>query len=166
MVNSNPDNPPERKTVQLMFVLDQFFKQSKLGPIWGTVYFQIGGREAFPDRGWTDLVGAFLRCWLDALISVADGTTRNEEAPFFDGPLWCIYPPPDKNAVQLTFVHNGVVKHTAITSIEELLRNAVAVAEEFLAVCGQRGWSNGDTETLAVLSGQAARTLTERSSLN
>src|ERR1700722_3881592 len=99
MVNSNPDNLPEWKTVQLVFVVDQFLKQSKHGSIWGTIYFQIADSEFFPERGWTDLVGAFLRNWLDALISVAEGNAQKEEAPFLDGPLSVHISSPDKNAV-------------------------------------------------------------------
>jgi hypothetical protein len=166
MVNSNLDNVPEWKTVQLVFVVDQFLKRSKSGSIWGTIYFQIADSEVFPDRGWTDMVGAFLRNWLDALISVAEGVAQKEESPFFDGPLSVHISSLDKNVVQLTFVRYEDTKNSAVATIGDLLRNAIAVAEEFLGVCGHQGWSNGDTEAVAVLSKQAARTVSERTFWN
>jgi hypothetical protein len=159
MVNSNPDNFAEPKMIQLVFTVDQFFKHSRSGATWGTVYFQIGNNECFPERGWTDLVSAFLRIWLEALISIADGSAKKVNAPFLDGPLAVFLSSHDKNLVELCFVHREATKYSAIAATRELLHNALAVAEEFLAVCGQRGWADDDTEALAALTKQGARTL-------
>jgi hypothetical protein len=87
MVNSNPDNFAEPKMIQLVFTVDQFFKHSRSGATRRTVYFQMGNSEFFPERGWTDLVSAFLRIWLDALICIANGSAKKVNAPFLDGPL-------------------------------------------------------------------------------
>jgi len=166
MVNSNPDNFAQPKMIQLVFTVDQFFKRSRSGATWGTVYFQIGNDEFFPERGWTDLVSAFLRIWLQALISIADGSAKRVNVPFLDGPLAVFLSSHDKNLVELCFVHREATKYSAIVTTKELLHNAVAVAEEFIAVCGQRGWADGDTEALAALTRQGARTLSRPSVKN
>lgn len=150
---------PEFKTVRLVFEMDQFFEQSKHGSIWGTIYFQIGDTEYFPGRGWTDLVGAFLRNWLGAIISIAHGTRKRQDAPFLDGPLTVCLSSQDRLLVELDFVHRGATKHSAIATTRELIQNAIAVAEELVMRCNQKGWANDDIAAVAELVEQGARAL-------
>jgi hypothetical protein len=159
IMNSHPNKGAELKPFRLVLVEDQFFRQSKLGAIWGTLYFQLGDNEFFPERGWTDLVGAFLRIWLGALISISDGSQLKQSAPFLDGPLAVHLSSYDKNLVELHFVHKGTTRCSATATTEDLLKNSIAVAKEFLVLCRKRGWGNEDTDAVADLCEEATRTL-------
>ena len=150
---------PLPTAIRLVFEMDQFFNQSKTGAISGTIYLHIGDNEFFPERNWTDMVGAFLRVWLSALIAVADGTQQREYAPFFNGPVEVFLSSHDKLAVELNFVHREVTKYFAITTTKELMQKAITVAEKFLDVCRKRGWADDDIEGVTALTGQASQML-------
>jgi hypothetical protein len=74
-------------TVPLVSSYDDSFVRSKSGPIWGKAYFQIGGSDFFPEKGWTDMVAAFLRNSLDIIIRIAEGSVINELVHVLDGPF-------------------------------------------------------------------------------
>ena len=90
-----------------------------------------------------------MRIWLDALISIADGSPKKVNAPFLDGPLAVFLSWHGNNLVELCFIHREATKYSAIATSKELLHNALAVAEEFFVAGGQRGWADDDTEALA-----------------
>jgi len=159
ILNCSLDNFAREKTIRLVLKVDQFFKRSKLGSIWGTLYFQLDDNEFYPEKGWTDLVGAFLRIWLSALISIADGSQKKQDASFLDGPLTVYLSSDDRNLVQLTFVHREATRYSATATTKELLGNAITVAKDFLVLCRQRDWANDDTEAVAALTRQGIQAL-------
>ena len=127
---------------------DKLFTRSKSGAIWGTVYFQIGESEFFPDQGWTDLVAAFVGAWIDGLVRVAEGTSNQERIPFFDGPFAVDISMPQKGFVDLNFIRADKSLFSKTVEIRHLLAQAKSVARELLSRCQKRQWSNPDTETL------------------
>jgi hypothetical protein len=70
----------------------EFFSRSKSGTIWGTLYFQVGDNQFFPQKGWTDLVAGFVASWLAGLLRVTGGTRDKERVCFFDGPCRGYFP--------------------------------------------------------------------------
>jgi len=134
--------------VSLVVKDDQFLTRSKHGTIWGTIYFHISDNTFFPGTGWTDLVAAFVRVWLDQLQRIARRTTTKERVPFFDGPLFVDLSVLPEGLVELRFIHKEEVKTTVTVSILDLLRNAESAAESLLSMCYRKGWSNQDTEAL------------------
>jgi hypothetical protein len=134
--------------VLLVVQEDEFFSRSKHGTIWGTVYFQIGEDEFFPGQGWTDLVAAFVGAWMEGLIRVADGNSKQERIPFFDGPFAVDISMPQKGFVKLSFVRDEKSLLSKTVEIRHLLAHGQSVARELLSQFQKRGWSNPDTETL------------------
>jgi hypothetical protein len=136
----------------ISFVDDEFFHRSKLGTIWGTVYFQIDDERFFPDRGWTDLSAAFVRGWLRGLLDLK-GASEKLRIPFFDGPLAVEISRNTDGSIGLDFIDidNKEIKLTTTADFEELVRNALIVSNTILRGCRERGWSNADTEALEEL---------------
>jgi hypothetical protein len=130
---------------------NEFFARSKSGTIWGTIYFQIGDSQFFPDKGWTDMVAAFVAVWLEALIRVTNGTVANERVHFFDGPFAVDFSVSQKGQVNLTFLHNEEPKLSTMAEVQQLRAHAVSVGQDLLSACQRRGWSDRDTQTIASL---------------
>jgi len=134
--------------VLLVVQEDEFFARSKHGTIWGTVYFQIGENEFFPDQGWTDLVAAFVGAWAEGLLRVAEGISRQERVPFFDGPFAIDITMPQKGYVNLSFLRDEKSMLSKTVEIKHLLAHGQSVARDLLSACQTRQWCNRDTETV------------------
>ncbi len=134
--------------VRLVVQEDEFFALSKHGAIWGTVYFQIGENQFFPGQGWTDLVAAFVGAWVEGLVRVAEGISKQERVPFFDGPFAVDISLQEKGFVNLNFVRDEKSLISKTVEIKHLLVHGQSVARELLSKCQLRQWSNRDTETL------------------
>jgi hypothetical protein len=128
---------------------DEFFARSKHGTIWGTVYFQIGENQFFPGQGWTDLVATFVGGWVEGLLRVAEGISKEERVPFFDGPFAVDISTAQKGFVNLEFLRDGKPMISKTADIRHLLVHGHSVARELLSLCQHKQWSNRDTETLA-----------------
>jgi hypothetical protein len=145
--------------ILVTLVDDEMFHRSKLGAIWGTIYFQIDNDKFFPGQGWTDLSAAFARVWLEATLQFANATMDKKRVPFFDGPLAVDISAKSDGYVCLDFIHKDAVKVTTTAKIQDLLENALAVGSLLLQNCRARGWSNSDTEALEALTERGYRTL-------
>lgn len=149
----------EMTTVRLVALDDKFLCRTRLGTIGGTIYFQIGEDQFFPEKGWSDIPLAVLRAWLEALIQIADGTVAESTVPFFDGDLGVGVSASRTGFVQLDFVHREKIQLSTTASVRDLLENALAVADFLLTTCGKKNWSNNDTEALTGLTHRAFRSL-------
>lgn len=138
------------KMTRLIFQIDPFFKRSKSGSIWGTIYFENGDGQAFPDRGWTDLVAAFLRGWMSALVRIAHGTSSTERVVFYDGPMQVELNAKGRNLVEIIFFHREEPQVTAEEEMLHLLSGSARVSETLLTACEERDWY--DADTAAVMS--------------
>ena len=130
---------------------DEFFVRSQSGTIWGTIYFQIGDNQFFPDKGWTDMVAAFVAAWLEALVQVTNGTVTNQRVHFFDGPFAVDFSVRQKGLVNLTFLHNEESKLSTMVEAQQLRAHATSVGLELLQACQRRGWNNRDIEAIVGL---------------
>jgi len=128
---------------------DEFFSRSKSGAIWGTVYFQVGENQFFPGQGWTDLVAAFVGVWVEGLLRIAEGISKKERVPFFDGRFAVDLSMSQKGFVNLDFVRDEKPVLSKTVEIKHLLAHGQAVARDLLSHCQDRAWSNRNTETLA-----------------
>jgi hypothetical protein len=147
-------------TVNLITSLDDAsFGRSKLGSIWGKIYFQIGSDQFFPENGWTDMVAAFARAWLQGVLQIANGRVGKDRVPFFDGPLAVDISVQSHGFVHLEFIDNEAVKLATTSELQDLLENALAVASLVLQRCRERGWLNLDTEALTALTADAPKRL-------
>ena len=143
----------ERQWLDVLLVVedDKFLNRSKSGAIWGTVYFQIGESQFFPQKGWTDLVVAFAAGWLDGLRRVTQGISEKERAYFLDGPFALDLSMSQKGFLDLSFVHREKLQLSTGVEVEQLVAHSQEVARDLLSICDGRGWSNNDTEILASL---------------
>jgi hypothetical protein len=105
-------------------------------------------KEACSGRGWTDLVVAFVGAWMEGLVRVAEGTSKQERILFFDGPFEVDISMPQKGVVNLSFVRNEKSVLSKTVEIKHLLVHGQSVARELLSQCEKRRWSDADTETL------------------
>jgi hypothetical protein len=133
--------------VQMKAVDDKFFTRSQNGAIWGRVYFEVGD-EAFPDRGWTDLIAGFLTAWLEALTRIAIGSATQERVWFMDGPFCVDISVNGKSFLSVTFLHKEALKNVVEANVKELLGNAIDVGKQVIASCKQRGWADSDVGNL------------------
>jgi hypothetical protein len=145
--------------VRLLAIDDEFFTRSELGTVGGTIYFQIGEDQFFPEKGWTDLIIGFSRVWLEAVLRIAEGSVLKDDAPFFDGPLAVNISVSGPGVAQLDFFHRENIKLTTSARIQDLLENALAVANFLLKICHEKGWGDNDTEALAALMKRGFQTL-------
>jgi hypothetical protein len=128
-------------TVRLLVFDDELLSVSKSGSVWGRIYFDLGDR-AFPDKGWSDLAVAVATAWLEALIQLTSAATRRERVHFMDGPLAVDVSLSSSGSVNLDFIHNDTIRHSAVARIDELLQNAVSSGDALLAICKHHGWSS------------------------
>jgi hypothetical protein len=137
--------------VLLVVEEDNSFSRSKSGAIWGTVYFQIGENQFFPQKGWTDLVAAFVAAWLSGLLRVTGGITEQERVCFFDGPFAVDISRVQKGLLNRSFVHKEKSELCKTVEVKQLLAHAHSVSRELFSRCEHQGWSNKDTDALAAL---------------
>jgi hypothetical protein len=135
--------------IRLNIADDQFMTRSKNSTIWGRVYFE-NGDQFFPEQCWTDMVVAFSRAWLDALIRLATRSSRHEQVRFMDGPFQIDMSAGSKNVLELNLIHKDAAEQSAKATIEELLQNALSISNALLGICQQRGWPEDDFETKAL----------------
>jgi len=141
----NREQMAHTQEVQLVFKVDEFFRWSKSGAIWGTIYFENSEGMAFPDKGWTDIVAGFLRAWLNALVRMADGISSTESVAFYDGPMDVELSTSGGGIVQLVFLRREVPQFAAEQNMAHLLSSSVTLAETLLKACEEHGWQNADT---------------------
>jgi hypothetical protein len=55
------------------------------------VYFQIGESQFFPGQGWTDLAAACVGAWVEGLVRVAEGISKQERFHFSTGRMLSIF---------------------------------------------------------------------------
>jgi hypothetical protein len=142
--------------IRLRTVIDRFFTRAKTeSGIWGRVCFELSDGQFFPDQGWTDLVVAVERSWLETVLAFAEGDTSSDEVPFYDGPFRVELAAADNGIVNLRFLRYGDVWHTSSADIRELLHDALTVGVQLTSSCAERRWSNKDTDELAILIDRA-----------
>jgi len=146
-------------TVLLVSSYDEFFVRSKSGAIWGRIYFRIGDSEFFPEKGWTDLVVAFLRGWLGSLLKLSEGTLKADTVDFYDGPLNVGIRATGHGVAELAFTHREKVILYVSANLRALLENSLDVAQELLAQCQEKSWTNDDTAALTILALETERAL-------
>jgi hypothetical protein len=151
--------PPKMVTVLLISSYDEFFTRSKGGAIWGRIYFRIGDSEFFPEKGWTDLVVAFLRGWLGSLLKISEGTLKADAVNFYDGPLNVGIRVTGQGVAELAFTHREKVILYVGADLRALLENSLDVAQELLSQCQEKSWTNDDTAALTILALKAKRAL-------
>ena len=146
-------------SVRLMVFDDDQLHRAKSGAVWGRIYFDLGDRT-FPDKGWTDMVVAFLNAWLESLIRIAEGTSHREKVAFFDGPLSVDISSKDSPLATLDFIHKDVWRDSIVENTQELVRNSLSTGEALLDICRLHGWmGQGDTEDLVGLIQKGFRIL-------
>jgi hypothetical protein len=143
----------DKAWLEVLLVVEEgeSFTRAKSGAIWGTVYFQVGDNQFFPQRGWTDLVAAFLASWLEGLLRVTGGTTETDRVCFFDGPFAVDISSKQKGLLNLGFVHREKSELSKVVEVKQLLAHSVSVARELFSKCEHKGWNNQDTAAIAAL---------------
>lgn len=137
--------------IRLVFQIDKFFKRSKSGAIWGTIYFQDEQGHAFPDPGWTDLVEAFLITWMRALVNTGQETSVAERVRFYDGPMEIELKAGGMGFVDLTFLARDKPQFSIKEKMSDLLTEAVTMAEKLVEAVEERQWQNADTSAIVSL---------------
>jgi hypothetical protein len=144
----------DKTALDVLLVVEdgKFFTRAKSGAIWGTVYFQVGDNQFFPQKGWTDLVAGFVAPWLEGLLRVTKGISAKERVCFFDGPFAVDISLTQKGLLNLSFVHREKSELSEVVEVKQLLAHSDSVARE---LCSKRrehkGWNNQDTDALAAL---------------
>jgi hypothetical protein len=128
-------------TVRLLVFDDELLSRSKSGTVWGRIFFDLGA-QSFPDNGWSDLVVVVTNAWIEGLLRIKAHTTETTKVSFMDGPLLVSISPTGSGLVQLDFIHKDCVKHSAITSFDELLQDAISAGKNLLDICRHHGWSS------------------------
>jgi hypothetical protein len=147
--------------LRLVFINDVSLTRSESGTVWGQIYFETAN-GFFPDEGWTDMALAFSTAWLGALIQIVLKSNAQETVWFMDGPFAVNLASAGSRLAELSFVHRETTKHSEKARIKDLLQNGVAVAEELLAACRQKGWpdTDRDLEALKITLREGAEILT------
>lgn len=135
--------------MRLLLDDNEFLTRSQGGTVWGKVYFKLGD-QFFPEHDWTDMVVAFAGAWLEALIRIANQSTKRETVWFLDGPFSISLFVASEHALEITFLHKDAVKHSTNELIANLLKDAVSTGSQLLRRCKQNGWLDHDTETLQI----------------
>jgi hypothetical protein len=89
--------------------------------LFGQIFLQIG-REAFPQQGWRDNIGAVLRMWARALIDLRK-TAGGVRWYFMEGPYYIEIGPGPECLLSLSFIEDREhpsVRATATVPYDEL----------------------------------------------
>lgn len=132
------------------FVVDPHtFERKKIGPVWGTIFFQFE-QGCFPAVGWSDIVVPIITEWLAVISRVAAETSGTPELRFMDGPFLMRVRRIDEASVFLELVddHPTRVSTELSTNLNMLLENAITIGEQVQKECQVREWRDRDTESL------------------
>lgn len=141
------------------FVVDPHtFERRKIGPVWGTIFFQFE-QGCFPAVGWSDIVVPIITEWLAVISRVAAGTSGTHELRFMDGPFLMTVRRIDEASVFLELVddHPNRVATELSANLNMLLENAITIGEQVHKECQVREWRDRDTESLGRELRRAAR---------
>jgi hypothetical protein len=108
---------------------------------------------SFPEKNWTDLIDSVVREWLHSVSQLALAGSWKERFHFLDGPF----------AVDLSLTEDGIIRATLIerrlarevvhgehqTELDALLSNACSIADNLLAECDRREWTNPGLKALS-----------------
>ena len=133
------------------FVVDPAtFERKKIGPVWGTIFFQ-SEHGCFPAAGWSDIVVPIINEWLAVMNRVAAGMSGTHELRFMDGSFLMTVRRIDEASVFLKLVDDHPTKLTAEVSanLSMLLENAITVGEQVQKECHAREWRDRDTASLS-----------------
>ena len=136
--------------------------RSRQGTIFGHICFCFGD-QAFPASWYTDLVVAFVSVWFDAIVKILSGKRNYARIRFYHNPYSVDISSAEEGAVDLEFIwHNtsgDKLMGTFHARIRELTQQSIDAAEQILAVCAERGWSDPDTRMLAATLKEAPAAL-------
>ena len=145
--------------VTVGFVVDPAtFQLKKIGPVWGTIFFQFE-QGCFPAVGWSDIVVPIITEWLAVISCVAEGRSGTHELRFMDGPFLMRVRRIDEASVFLQLVDDHPTRMTTDLSanLNMLLENAITIGEQVQKECQVREWRDRDAESLARDLRRAAR---------
>src|SRR6478609_372025 len=145
-------------TMRLLLDDHESFMRSQAGTVWGKVYFKVGD-QFFPDHDWTDMVVAFSSAWLEALIRIANRSTKRETVWFLDGPFSISLFAASEHVLEISFLHKDAMKHSTNELIGDLLEDAVSNGKQLLNLSQQKDWLDHDTETLQIATEKASALL-------
>jgi hypothetical protein len=131
--------------VHLVVDTDSIARTQK-GTIWGRTWFE-SGLTCFPGRGWSDLVPAFIRAWLESLLEISDGRRSTATVFFMDGPYSIEISLTGKGLNEARFYgdYEGNRLQLSTTSESQLvLRDAIEAGERVMSVYKAKSWFDED----------------------
>ncbi len=147
-----PVNPPQALRPFRISIDPPAMTRSRQGTIFGAICFFIGD-QAFPASWYTDLVVAFISAWFDAIVKILSRKRNYERVRFYHNPYSVDISSAEVGAVDLEFIWHNAAGDKLLQSfharLHELTQQTMDVAEQVLAVCEERGWSDPDIRKLA-----------------
>jgi hypothetical protein len=125
--------------------------QSKGGSITAGVYFDFGGAQEFPVRGWDDFVVVIAGWWLSALTQVGRGMGETG-LRFMDGPYWVAVRVQDDTRLLLRCIEDrkGAGQlFAAEVGAKDLTREVRSFARDVARACADAGFDSPDLSALA-----------------
>ena len=118
------------------------------GSITGVVFIRCGS-ATFPSRGWTDFPVVIFEWWLEPVLRILQGKTRQWECRFMDGPCLARLIQEQDDTWSLTGLHHDRAEFQVLVSCAQFLRSVLRAASTLLAECEKNGWQTRDIDHLA-----------------
>lgn len=138
------------KQNKLIVLNSNSVKQSNNGTITGIIYYDFGDYQ-FPEIGWNDFVAVILGWWLESVLRLAKGLTKNEDLKFMDGPLQLRLTSKDNTFCTVECIdskRSSVVEYSDEVSIDELLSSIRHAVSLLLDICKDNKWHSDDIDIL------------------
>jgi hypothetical protein len=137
------------KTFTLVIV-PASFRRSPTGQVSGIVFVEIGPL-AFPNREWSDSVVAMLGMWSQQFITLLNGTAREVDLPFMDGPFVVRLSSRASNRIQVDLInraHAESVEGNLVLPVREIAAAISGVIQRTLQACSSNLWWSPDIDAL------------------
>jgi hypothetical protein len=131
-------------------VLDTLTRSSS-GNITGIIHVEADG-FVFPEVEWDDFVVIILGWWLNDIIGLISGSTKNCSCQFMDGPLQFNIEVKDPKKWMIQFVIRRLKGDECLWegtfAPQEIVVAVSSAAESVINLCRERGWASTDITSL------------------
>jgi len=143
--------PMETRTDFVIRVQPDSLTRSGHGSICGQIWCEVG-TLAFPESHWSDFPIVVVSWWLDAVVGIFEGRTRNADVNFMDGPYVVHLAAERRDRWQGQFHEKAEGRTKMIQqfdfSPDPFVSSLLDCSGELLHACSAEGWGSTDVDSV------------------
>lgn len=106
----------------------------------GQIYWKLDDNTSFPHIEWTDFTLIIIYWWLARCRELLNGSVRESEFLFMDGPYSILLSNKKKNILNVCFIHGEKTVGTSVITLRNLADQLIEHAIELIKYCDQHNF--------------------------